>query len=65
MSRLENDLLSKLRNILFDINIPIIQTETIGMFGRTRIILKEHAILEAHPEHTLPDLRRVSNNKIH
>ena len=61
VSRLENDLLTRLRNLLFDENIPIIQTESIGMFGRTRIILKEHAVLEAHPEHALPDLRRILN----
>ena len=27
------------------------------MFGRIRLIIKEHAIFEAHPDFTLPDLR--------
>lgn len=27
------------------------------MFGRIRLMIKEHAVFEAHPDHVLPDLR--------
>lgn len=48
---------SKLSRILWEANIPLIVCKTIGFIGSVRLQIKEHAIIEAHPDHVLEDLR--------
>jgi len=57
VSRISLENLEKLKKLLFHENIPLFQVETFGMFGRIRVIMKEHAVFEEHPDSVLPDLR--------
>ena len=52
----ENDLL-RLSHHLWEHDIPLIIADSVGMFGYLRLVLKEHAIVKAHPDNTLADLR--------
>jgi len=52
----EHDLL-KLGNHLWNLHIPMFIVDSVGMFGYLRVIVKEHAIVKAHPDNTLEDLR--------
>ncbi|XP_059477620.1 NEDD8-activating enzyme E1 regulatory subunit [Neocloeon triangulifer] len=42
---------------LWSQGIPLIVCKSYGMFGSIRIQVPEHAVVETHPEHPLPDLR--------
>ncbi|KAM3961493.1 nedd8-activating enzyme E1 regulatory subunit APP-BP1 [Aphomia sociella] len=42
---------------LWDINVPFILCRSIGFLGSFRIQIKEHTIVETHPENEQPDLR--------
>lgn len=52
----EKDML-KIGNLLWRKNIPMVITDNIGYLGYLRVVLKEHAIIQAHPDNTLEDLR--------
>ena len=52
----EHDLL-KLSHHLWEHHIPLLIADSVGMFGYLRIVVKEHVIIKAHPDNTLPDLR--------
>lgn len=42
---------------LWDINVPYIQCRSVGFLGSFRIQIKEHAIIETHPDNEQTDLR--------
>lgn len=52
----ENSLL-KLSNMLWDKNIPLVIVKTNGMYGYLRLQVKEHDVIESHPDSVLEDLR--------
>lgn len=56
-SRISRETQEKLEDVLFPKNIPFVQVESVGMFGRIRALVREHAVLEANQDHTIPDLR--------
>ena len=42
---------------LWDLNVPLIACQTIGFIAYMRVQVKEHTIVETHPDNELPDLR--------
>lgn len=42
---------------LWDLEIPLIVSRTIGFLGYIRVQIKEHTIIERHPDNEMPDLR--------
>lgn len=42
---------------LWDLNIPLIVCQSIGFIGYMRVQVREHTIVETHPDNELPDLR--------
>ena len=52
----EHDIL-KISHYLWEHDIPLFIVDSIGMFGYLRIVLQEHAVVKAHPDNTLADLR--------
>lgn len=42
---------------LWDLDIPLLICKTIGFVGYIRIQIKEHTIVELHPDNEMPDLR--------
>lgn len=56
-NRLSEKTLIQLSRILWNANIPLIVCQSIGLVGSIRLQIKEHAIIEAHPDNENPDLR--------
>lgn len=48
---------SALAQHLWDINVPFIHCRSVGFLGSFRIQLREHAIIETHPDNEQTDLR--------
>ena len=49
--------LIKLSEILWNLNIPLIVCNSIGFIGYIQLQVKEHFIIESHPDFFLEDLR--------
>lgn len=49
------DQINKLAKICWTLNVPLIFCKSIGFFGYMRVQLKEHVIIETHPDNTLPN----------
>lgn len=49
--------LIKLSNLLWDYNIPLIASRSVGFIGSARIQMKEHCVIETHPDNDFFDLR--------
>jgi len=47
----------KLSQLLWDINVPFIICYSIGFIGLIRVQIREHPIIESHPDNALEDLR--------
>ena len=56
-SRLSEHELMKFSNFLWHFNIPFIVCDNFGFLGYMRISIKEHAVIESHPDNVLNDLR--------
>lgn len=56
-SRLSEHDLLKFDQFLWHHNIPLIVCDTFGFLGYLRIVVKEHPVIEAHPDNALDDLR--------
>lgn len=56
-SNLSEDSLLKLSNYLWEANIPLIYCRSLGFFGSIRLQIKEHCIIESHPDNPQYDLR--------
>ncbi|ELT96932.1 hypothetical protein CAPTEDRAFT_19394 [Capitella teleta] len=46
-----------LANLLWDNDIPLLVCRSYGLIGYLRIVLKEHTVIESHPDSALDDLR--------
>ncbi|KAH0503696.1 NEDD8-activating enzyme E1 regulatory subunit [Microtus ochrogaster] len=53
---LESTLL-RLADVLWNSQIPLLICRTYGLVGYMRIIIKEHTVIESHPDNALEDLR--------
>lgn len=49
--------LYKLSQVLWQTNVPLIVCKAIGFVGYIRLQIKEHTIIESHPENSFEDLR--------
>lgn len=47
----------RLSKLLWDANIPLLLCKTLGFVGLIRLQVREHPIVESHPDSTLEDLR--------
>lgn len=48
---------NKLSKTLWSLNIPLLLVNSIGFLGYVRLQVREHPVLEAHPDNYLEDLR--------
>lgn len=56
-SNLNENSLVQLSNNLWEANVPLLYCRSLGMFATIRLQLKEHCIVEAHPDNQQYDLR--------
>lgn len=56
-SNLNENSLLKLSNALWQSNIPLIYCRSLGFFGSIRLQIKEHCVIESHPDNAQYDLR--------
>ncbi|ESO96926.1 hypothetical protein LOTGIDRAFT_231724 [Lottia gigantea] len=49
--------LLKLGELLYKYNVPLLVCRCYGFIGYIRLVLKEHTVIESHPDNTLEDLR--------
>lgn len=49
--------LNKLSDVLWNLNIPLVVCKAVGFVGYIRVQLREHTVIESHPDNTLEDLR--------
>uniref|UniRef100_A0A8V0XWP7 NEDD8-activating enzyme E1 regulatory subunit n=1 Tax=Gallus gallus TaxID=9031 RepID=A0A8V0XWP7_CHICK len=56
-TQLSESTVLRLAELLWNSNIPLLICRTYGLVGYMRIIIKEHPVVESHPDNTLEDLR--------
>lgn len=56
-SNLNENSLLQLSNCLWEANVPLIYCRSLGFFGSIRLQVKEHCVIEAHPDNRQFDLR--------
>ncbi|KAM8947650.1 NEDD8-activating enzyme E1 regulatory subunit [Pelodytes ibericus] len=56
-TQLPESTLLRLAESLWDFNIPLLICRAYGFIGYMRIIVKEHTVIESHPDNALEDLR--------
>ncbi|XP_069509303.1 NEDD8-activating enzyme E1 regulatory subunit isoform X2 [Ambystoma mexicanum] len=56
-TQLPESTLMRLAEVLWDSNIPFLVCRTYGLVGYLRIVVKEHTVIESHPDNALEDLR--------
>uniref|UniRef100_A0A8C5MKM5 NEDD8-activating enzyme E1 regulatory subunit n=1 Tax=Leptobrachium leishanense TaxID=445787 RepID=A0A8C5MKM5_9ANUR len=56
-TQLSESMLLRLAETLWESGIPLLVCRTYGFVGYMRIIVKEHTIIESHPDNALEDLR--------
>uniref|UniRef100_A0A452V5A8 NEDD8-activating enzyme E1 regulatory subunit n=1 Tax=Ursus maritimus TaxID=29073 RepID=A0A452V5A8_URSMA len=56
-TQLPESTLLRLADVLWNSQIPLLICRTYGLVGYMRIIIKEHPVIESHPDNTLEDLR--------
>ncbi|XP_025065255.1 NEDD8-activating enzyme E1 regulatory subunit isoform X2 [Alligator sinensis] len=56
-TQLPESTLLRLAELLWNYNIPLLVCRTYGLVGYMRIIIKEHPVVESHPDNALEDLR--------
>lgn len=49
--------MTALSNLLWDLNIPLVICRSIGFLGSVRVQIKEHCVVETHPDSRQSDLR--------
>lgn len=54
---IKEKVLVRLSALLWDLNIPFVFCRSVGFFGTARLQLKEHCIVETHPDNKQADLR--------
>uniref|UniRef100_A0A8C3LZD0 NEDD8-activating enzyme E1 regulatory subunit n=1 Tax=Chrysolophus pictus TaxID=9089 RepID=A0A8C3LZD0_CHRPC len=56
-TQLSESTVLRLAELLWNFNIPLLICRTYGLVGYMRIIIKEHPVVESHPDNALEDLR--------
>ncbi|KAG8144000.1 putative NEDD8-activating enzyme E1 regulatory subunit protein [Naja naja] len=56
-TQLPESMLVRLADVLWNYNIPLLICRTYGLIGYMRIVIKEHPVIESHPDNALDDLR--------
>ncbi|KAJ7311967.1 hypothetical protein JRQ81_006291 [Phrynocephalus forsythii] len=56
-TQLPESTLLRLAEVLWNYNIPLLVCRTYGLIGYMRIVIKEHPVIESHPDNALDDLR--------
>ncbi|XP_076448750.1 NEDD8-activating enzyme E1 regulatory subunit-like isoform X2 [Babylonia areolata] len=56
-TNLHEKTLLQLGEVLWDKNIPLLVCRCYGFIGYLRLVVKEHTIVESHPDNSLEDLR--------
>ncbi|KAB0393988.1 hypothetical protein E2I00_011698 [Balaenoptera physalus] len=56
-TQLPESTLLNLADVLWNSQIPLLICRTYGLVGYMRIIIKEHPVIESHPDNALEDLR--------
>ncbi|XP_062474227.1 NEDD8-activating enzyme E1 regulatory subunit isoform X2 [Pezoporus occidentalis] len=56
-TQLSESMLLRLAELLWNSNIPLLVCRTYGLVGYMRIVIKEHTVVESHPDNKLEDLR--------
>ncbi|XP_063266591.1 NEDD8-activating enzyme E1 regulatory subunit isoform X1 [Prinia subflava] len=56
-TQLPESTLLRLADVLWNSNIPLLVCRTYGLVGYMRVVIKEHAVVESHPDNMLEDLR--------
>uniref|UniRef100_A0A8C6D0Q9 NEDD8-activating enzyme E1 regulatory subunit n=1 Tax=Moschus moschiferus TaxID=68415 RepID=A0A8C6D0Q9_MOSMO len=56
-TQLPESTLLRLADVLWNSQIPLLICRTYGLVGYMRIIIKEHPVIESHPDNALEDLR--------
>ncbi|KAF4010765.1 hypothetical protein G4228_002481 [Cervus hanglu yarkandensis] len=56
-TQLSESTLLRLADVLWNSQIPLLICRTYGLVGYMRIIIKEHPVIESHPDNALEDLR--------
>lgn len=56
-SRLDEKTINMLSNKLWELNIPFVYCRSVGLIATSRIQLKEHYVVESHPDNKQTDLR--------
>uniref|UniRef100_A0A8D0G203 NEDD8-activating enzyme E1 regulatory subunit n=1 Tax=Sphenodon punctatus TaxID=8508 RepID=A0A8D0G203_SPHPU len=56
-TQLPESTLLRLAEVLWESNIPLLVCRTYGLIGYMRIVIKEHSVVESHPDNALEDLR--------
>ncbi|XP_048211373.1 NEDD8-activating enzyme E1 regulatory subunit [Perognathus longimembris pacificus] len=56
-TQLSESTLLHLADVLWNSQIPLLICRTYGLVGYMRIIIKEHPVIESHPDNALEDLR--------
>ncbi|XP_074226727.1 NEDD8-activating enzyme E1 regulatory subunit isoform X2 [Camelus bactrianus] len=56
-TQLPESTLLRLADVLWNSQVPLLICRTYGLVGYMRIIIKEHPVIESHPDNALEDLR--------
>ncbi|NXT45750.1 ULA1 enzyme, partial [Pluvianellus socialis] len=56
-TQLPESTLLRLAELLWNFNVPLLVCRTYGLVGYMRVIIKEHTVVESHPDNMLEDLR--------
>lgn len=56
-SNLNEESLLRLSNCLWEANVPLLYCRSLGFFGSIRLQIKEHCVIETHPDNPQFDLR--------
>ncbi|XP_067905163.1 NEDD8-activating enzyme E1 regulatory subunit [Heterodontus francisci] len=56
-TQLSENLLLRLSTVLWNADVPLLVCRTYGLVGYMRLAVKEHPVVESHPDNALEDLR--------
>ncbi|KAK3737522.1 hypothetical protein QZH41_010636, partial [Actinostola sp. cb2023] len=56
-TQLHENVLLKLADVLWSAKVPLLVCRSYGLIGYMRLVVKEHTVVESHPDSALEDLR--------
>lgn len=56
-TRVPDKTLVRLARVLWDAEVPLLLANSYGFIGSMRLVIKEHTIIESHPDNVIDDLR--------